>query len=156
MKNPNQIISEWYNSQEEVELRYNFAFSFMFVHQSNFDPALPNEEYVNLFTQYIDQHKESPKEILRETLNIISLVSYTLDGKSTEEDWSEIFSRTLEAREHLIKNGIPNPLFGRNLKNDFEAIKSKWIKWADNWNKLLNSELSYKNINVWYILNKVN
>lgn len=146
---PIETISKWFDAQDK-KIKVDFVGLASHFHlDEKIEKELGNDTQIELFREYLNNDKLTPKEEIQRTLFLKSLINFTINGRDTDEGWEK--SRKLnETIDNKLKS--EGRSFGafENFMKDYEERKAKWVDWSNKWKDLLSSDLSDKVIGDWY------
>jgi len=149
--NPLEKLKNWYESLDsEMQLEIAALTGHFHLDQTiNYEFAA--DKKISKFKNYLDSSSLNYIEIIQRTLFIIKLTSFSIDGRSTEADWSQTVDRHLDLINAAKKDNRSLD-FIDNMLNKLPERKAIWIKFCSEWNSFINNELSDKAIAEWYFI----
>ncbi|MCM8570867.1 hypothetical protein NE848_15835 [Gramella jeungdoensis] len=148
---PLNKILNWINElpleiqSELVSLTSHFHFD------KTIERELDENERLSKFKEYLDSENLDDNEIVQRALFIKKLIDFSMAGRGTEEDWTEVLDRHLDTRSRLKEKGLPTKM-NDDFLSTYQERKSKWIELYSNWENISNNELSDKKIADWYFM----
>ena len=87
--------------------------------------------------------------IIQNTLYLIKVIDFCIDGCSKEENWQTRLNILLETHDEYTKKEMPE--IADEMLNQFHELRNNWLAVAKSWSEVTNSLLSNDTINNWYI-----
>ena len=148
--NPLKVIAEWFD-QQDASIKGDFVgMAAHFLLDNSIELEFDMDEKIKKFSTYLINNSLTAKEVMQRTMFLKSLISFTLDGRSSKEGWERARKMNQEIDKKLKSEGRDIGAYDKFMK-DYQERKTKWIAWAKEWGALLNGNLSDKNIADWYL-----
>lgn len=107
------------------------------------------EDSLEGFLAYLDSSELNDRQIVARTLFVTRLIDFAFTGKETQQDWEEALDRLLLLRSRIAETGGDTKLEDETIAN-LEDNKTMWMDTAASWRKLMEEQLSNKQLAEWY------